>query len=150
MSVGKSNERPETFEQSFAALEEIVERLERGTLGLEDALAEFEKGVGLLRDCSRVLDEAERRIEILLDFDADGHPRTRPFDAAATQLATDAVPVQDAESVESIGSDDAAPVEPDLGAPEPGEPERAEPGSGKAHPGEPGPAERSGHRDLFG
>jgi exodeoxyribonuclease VII small subunit len=77
-------EPPPRFDEAFARLREIVDRLEEGTLGLEDSLAEFEAGVGLLRTCTRILDEADRRIEILTGFDAEGRPRTEPFDAMAT------------------------------------------------------------------
>jgi exodeoxyribonuclease VII small subunit len=54
-----------SFEGALARLEEIVEHLEGGELGLEEALAVFEEGVALSRRCSGQLEEAERRIEIL-------------------------------------------------------------------------------------
>ncbi|MCP3984935.1 MAG: exodeoxyribonuclease VII small subunit [bacterium] len=54
------------FEGALARLEEIVAGLETGDLGLEAALAAFEEGVALSRRCSTQLDDAERRIEILV------------------------------------------------------------------------------------
>ena len=54
------------FEEKLTDLESIVEKLETGDLSLEDALAEFEKGVGLVRDLTRQLDEVERRLEVLV------------------------------------------------------------------------------------
>ncbi len=67
------------FEGALARLEEIVESLEGGELGLEAALAAFEEGVALSRRCSTQLDDAERRIEVLV---GDGEElRTEPFDA---------------------------------------------------------------------
>jgi len=54
------------FEQSLARLEEIVREMEGGELGLEDMIARFEEGQGLLKFCGKKLDEVERRIEILV------------------------------------------------------------------------------------
>jgi len=56
-----------TFEQALTALEQIVERLESEALSLEEALALFEEGIGLARFCAGRLDEAERRIELLVE-----------------------------------------------------------------------------------
>ena len=50
----------------------------------ELGVAEFERGVKLLRTCYRVLEEAEQKIELLVGFDAQGEPVTEPFDATAT------------------------------------------------------------------
>ena len=55
-----------TFEGSLKRLEEIVAQLEGNTLALEQSLQIFEEGVKLVRLCTGRLDEAERRIEILL------------------------------------------------------------------------------------
>lgn len=54
-----------SFEKALEELEKIVERLEDGSLGLEESIAEFERGTRLARYCREKLDEAERRIEIL-------------------------------------------------------------------------------------
>ncbi|MEA2626225.1 MAG: exodeoxyribonuclease small subunit [Candidatus Binatota bacterium] len=53
------------FEDRLRELEGVVDRLESGQLALEEALAAFEKGVGLVRELTRELDEVERRLEIL-------------------------------------------------------------------------------------
>ncbi len=53
------------FETSLKELEKIVETLENGSMPLEDALKAFEKGVGLARHCSSLLDQAEKRVKIL-------------------------------------------------------------------------------------
>ena len=60
------------FEDQLVRLEEIVNALESGTLRLEESLAVFEEGVALARACSRYLDEAERRIEMLVRDEAGG------------------------------------------------------------------------------
>ena len=55
-----------SFEEALERLEGIVDRLEQGDLELQDALGEFEKGVALTRRCASQLDDAERRIEVLV------------------------------------------------------------------------------------
>jgi exodeoxyribonuclease VII small subunit len=66
------------FEDCLARLEQIVTALEAGNLPLEESLKVFEEGVTLARHCSRYLDEAERRIELLAK-DETGATTTRPF-----------------------------------------------------------------------
>ena len=65
--------KQQTFEASLASLEKIVRQLERGDLSLEESLKLFEDGVKLSRECQERLNQAERRIEILLK-DNDGNP----------------------------------------------------------------------------
>ena len=55
-----------TFEEALQRLEAIVDRLEEGDLELEAALAAFEDGVSLTRRCAGQLEDAERRIEVLV------------------------------------------------------------------------------------
>ena len=66
------------FEDCLARLEQIVGALEAGNLPLEESLRAFEEGVALARHCSKYLDDAERRIE-MLTRDEGGVPRTQPF-----------------------------------------------------------------------
>lgn len=68
------------FEEALKRLEEIVEALERGDLALDASLRLFEEGICLSRWCTKKLNEAERRIEILTR-DEEGEPILRPFDA---------------------------------------------------------------------
>src|SRR3712207_4023907 len=65
--------KTENFETQLAALERIVRELERGELPLEESLQLFEDGVKLARECQERLNQAERRIEILMR-DEDGKP----------------------------------------------------------------------------
>jgi exodeoxyribonuclease VII small subunit len=58
------------FETALKKLEEIVKKLETGELSLESALALFEEGIKLSRFCHTKLEEAERRVEILLKNDS--------------------------------------------------------------------------------
>ncbi len=55
-----------SFEQILERLQAVVETLEQGDAPLEQALSAFERGVSLARLGSRRLDEAERRVELLL------------------------------------------------------------------------------------
>ncbi len=66
-------EKKQSFESSLKDLEKIVRGLEEGELSLEESLKLFENGVKLSRECQERLNQAERRIEILLK-DSDGNP----------------------------------------------------------------------------
>ena len=66
------------FETQLASLERIVRELERGDLPLERSLELFEQGVKLSRECQERLNEAERRIEVLLRS-PEGAPLVAPF-----------------------------------------------------------------------
>lgn len=75
-----------TFEESLAQLERAVEQLESGELPLEQALEIFETGVSMSRLCAQKLDEAEQKVELLLNV-KDGQPETAAFDMATLQDA---------------------------------------------------------------
>ena len=62
----RSEMAKENFEAALGKLEELVRRMETGDLTLEESLKAFEEGTRLARLCSRKLDEAERRVELLL------------------------------------------------------------------------------------
>ena len=61
----------EKFEEALQRLENIVRRMEAGDLSLEESLKAFEEGVRLARFCAKKLDEAERRVDILLKQDEE-------------------------------------------------------------------------------
>lgn len=73
-----------TFEQALVELERIVRDLEDGQTGLEEALARYETGVGLLKRCYQQLSQAEQHILLLTGRDDDGKPILQPFDHAPT------------------------------------------------------------------
>ena len=58
-----------TFEQSLKELEQVVLELEKGDLTLDKAIENFEKGIELSKVCSKKLDEAEKKINILVNND---------------------------------------------------------------------------------
>ena len=68
------------FETALKRLEEIVKKLETGDLALDSALELFEEGVKLSRFCHTKLEQAERRVEILLK-DGSGQPHAAPFES---------------------------------------------------------------------
>lgn len=55
------------FEQSLDELEQLVARMEQGDLGLDDSLKSFERGIVLYRDCQTALEQAELRVQQLID-----------------------------------------------------------------------------------
>lgn len=81
------SEKNKTFEASLQELEKIVRRLEDGDLPLEESLKLFENGVRLSRECQERLNQAERRIEILLK-DEDGNPTLQTIGAEDLQAET--------------------------------------------------------------
>jgi exodeoxyribonuclease VII small subunit len=78
------------FEHSLAELEAVVHDLEEGQLGLTEALARYEQGVKHLKHCYKLLEAAERKIELLTGIADDGTPLTQPFDESAPPLAESA------------------------------------------------------------
>ncbi|BBO87628.1 exodeoxyribonuclease VII small subunit [Desulfosarcina ovata] len=68
-----------SFEKALNDLEKIVRALESGDLPLEKALEKFEAGIKLSRYCTETLDEAEKRVNLLM-ADADGEIVEKPFD----------------------------------------------------------------------
>jgi exodeoxyribonuclease VII small subunit len=63
-----TEERPD-FESALGELESLVARLEQGDLPLEQALADFERGVTLTRHCQGALATAQQRVEMLVQQD---------------------------------------------------------------------------------
>jgi exodeoxyribonuclease VII small subunit len=72
------------FETALAELERILRCLEDGSTTLEESLAQYERGVGLLKRCYEQLRSAEQRITLLSGVDAEGRPVLKPFEHAAT------------------------------------------------------------------
>ena len=68
----------QTFEKSIQQLEEIVQELESGDLPLEKAMQRFEQGIRLSKQCSKMLDETEKKISVLVQK-TDGTFTEKPF-----------------------------------------------------------------------
>lgn len=67
------------FEKAYQELETLVERMERGDQSLETSLADFERGVALMKHCHGVLKNAEQKVEILVK-DNEGLFSTEAFE----------------------------------------------------------------------
>jgi len=68
------------FETALAELEEVVRTLEKGELTLEESLRLFERGVKMSRICTRLLNDAEGRIEKLIEIKGSEEAKRVPFE----------------------------------------------------------------------
>lgn len=97
---GRGSEAAPSFEEALQQLEELIERIEGGEIGLEKSIAEYERGIGLVKRCREVLERAELRVEEL------GKDQPRKAERAAGDRGTPGGPA----SLEKHGngeSDDA-------------------------------------------
>jgi exodeoxyribonuclease VII small subunit len=76
---GDGPNSPERFDDILVRLRALVDRLEGGNLSLEDSLKSFEEGMDLCRRGAGILDDAEKKVEVLLSGPS-GSPRTAPLD----------------------------------------------------------------------
>jgi exodeoxyribonuclease VII small subunit len=74
----------ERFEDALGKLERIVSKLEEGDIPLEESLKLFEEGIRLSQFCNQKLDEAEKRVEILLK-NKEGNLKPHLFDPSASR-----------------------------------------------------------------
>ena len=58
-----------SFEENMEELEKVVAELEKGDLNLDDSVSRFEQGIKISKECSRILEEAEKKITILVKKD---------------------------------------------------------------------------------
>jgi len=79
----KRQKKAADFETALAELEVLVEKMEQGDLSLDESLKQFERGVQLTRSCQQALQEAEQKVQILLEkgdqqtlepFESDDQP----------------------------------------------------------------------------
>ena len=69
----------ENFEESMKKLETIVTELENGNLNLDESVKKFEEGMKIAKQCNSILQNAEKKISILLE--KDGEIKEEAFDA---------------------------------------------------------------------
>ena len=67
-----------SFEEQMEQLEKIVGELEKGELSLEDSVTRFEEGIKISKECNKTLEEAEKKITILVN--QDGEVKEEKFD----------------------------------------------------------------------
>ena len=60
-----------SFEDNMETLEKIVTELEKGDLNLDESIAKFEDGIKISKECNKILEEAEKKITILLEKDGE-------------------------------------------------------------------------------
>jgi len=65
------------FEEAMEELEKLVEQMERGDISLEESLKSFERGIKLTRTCQQALQDAEQKVQILLE--KNGQQTLEPF-----------------------------------------------------------------------
>lgn len=76
--MADSKDNLKDFEKSLQQLEQIVNRMESGELGLEESLTRFEEGIKLAKQCQDTLSDAELRVEKLIE--KNGLQQTVPFE----------------------------------------------------------------------
>ena len=59
------------FEDNMENLEKIVSELEKGDLNLDESISKFEEGIKISKDCNKILEDAEKKITILLEKDGE-------------------------------------------------------------------------------
>lgn len=72
------NSENQTFEASMARLEQIVRAMERGDVALEESLKLFQEGTELVRNCQKLLDDAQLQVKKIM-AGPDGSPQEEPF-----------------------------------------------------------------------
>lgn len=86
----------EKFEDALDKLEKIVSKLEDGEIPLEESLKLFEEGMRVSRLCNQKLEEAEKKVEILMKG-KDGMTKAQPFDPST---GSGQVPSEESDSEE--------------------------------------------------
>jgi exodeoxyribonuclease VII small subunit len=80
-----ADQQARKFEDELADLENVVAQIDSGELSLEESIAAFERGVGLVRTLNQKLDEVERRVEVLTRS-GQGELRTAPYHQGEREL----------------------------------------------------------------
>lgn len=64
--MAKKAEQQPSLETSLDEISKLIEQMEHGELTLEQSLAHFERGVTLVKNCQKMLEEAEQKVQILI------------------------------------------------------------------------------------
>jgi len=78
-----SRKKSEPFEDALKKLQAVVEKLERGDLPLEEAVESFTEGIRLVQFCHKKLEEAEKKVQILM-ADPEGGVSALPLEAESS------------------------------------------------------------------
>ena len=68
-----------SFEEQIQELEKIINELENGNLNLDDSVIKFEEGMKISKECNKILENAEKKITILLN-DENGEKKEENFE----------------------------------------------------------------------
>ena len=93
----------DSFESSMQKLEGLVRELEGGNLGLSESLDKYEQGVRYLKQCYQLLEQAEKKVQLLTGVDAEGNPVVEDFDHEATTFERNATVEQNDRSGKTSG-----------------------------------------------
>ena len=63
--MSKKTEKLPALEESMVEISQLIEKMERGELTLEQSLGDFERGVTLVKHCQKLLTEAEQKVQVL-------------------------------------------------------------------------------------
>ncbi len=75
----KNNISELSFEEALAKLTQIVAKIEEGKIPLQDSLSQYEQGMGLIKQCRQILQQAEKRIEKISEQDLQQDNEDIPF-----------------------------------------------------------------------
>lgn len=100
-----------SYEAALAQLDALIQKLEGGSIALEDAIAAYERGTRLARHCEELLDRTERRVSALM-VGADGRMTERPLEIEPSGHAEPPAAVEPAPAP-SPGRDRSASPPPD-------------------------------------
>ena len=90
-----------SFEQNIKDLEDVVRQLEGGNISLDQLLAHFEKGVALAKVCNSELDNAEQKINILIQNESTGDMVEAPMPVMDSVAAIEK-PLAETESIPEV------------------------------------------------
>ena len=79
-----TDKAPKKFEQYLQEVDQVVKALEGGKLGLEESIEKYETGMKALKQCYSILEQAEKKIQILVK-EKDGSLTAKDFDPAAAE-----------------------------------------------------------------
>lgn len=108
LNPADDNQAP-SFEEAIERLEAIIDGIESGEVGLERSLAQYERGMKLIRHCRGILDRAEQRID-KLSVGEDGGLADDPRDAGGAPADDDADPISHDDAPD--GAADTSPADP--------------------------------------
>ena len=99
------------FEEALERLQQLVARLEDGNISLTEAMDAYEQGVKYLKHGYQLLEQAERKIELLTGIDSQGNPVTEPFEHQATASRSATKPSSKRPRASKTQDDSTVPVD---------------------------------------